>query len=74
MAKKRLDLLLVERGLFASREKAQSAILAGNVFLGDSRGTKAGDLVDEAVPIEVRGSALPFVSRGGLKLEKALRV
>ena len=74
MAKKRLDLLLVERGLFASREKAQSAILAGNVFLGDSRGTKAGDLVDEAVPIEVRGPALPFVSRGGLKLEKALRV
>ena len=74
MAKKRLDLLLVERGLFASREKAQSAILAGNVFLGDSRGTKAGDQVDETVAIEVRGPALPFVSRGGLKLEKALRV
>ena len=74
MAKKRLDLLLVERGLFSSREKAQSAILAGNVFLGDSRGTKAGDQVDETVAIEVRGPALPFVSRGGLKLEKALRV
>ena len=74
MVKKRLDVLLVERGLFPSREKAQAAILAGTVFLGDSRGTKAGDMVEETTPIEVRGPALPSVSRGGLKLEKALRV
>jgi hypothetical protein len=74
MAKKRLDVLLVERGLFPSREKAQAAILAGMVYLGDSRGTKAGDQVDEAAEIVVKGAALPYVSRGGLKLEKALRV
>ena len=73
MAKKRLDVLLVERGLFPSREKAQGAILAGQVFIGDGRGTKAGDLVDEETAVEVRGPALPYVSRGGLKLEKALR-
>ena len=74
MAKKRLDVLLVERGLFPSREKAQGAILAGQVFIGDGRGTKAGDLVEEDTAIELRGPALPYVSRGGLKLEKALRV
>ncbi len=74
MAKKRLDMLLVERGLFPSREKAQGAILAGQVFIGDGRGTKAGDLVEDDTAIELRGPALPYVSRGGLKLEKALRV
>lgn len=74
MAKKRLDVLLVERGLFPSREKAQAAILAGTVFIGDNRGTKAGDLVEATVEIVIRGHALPYVSRGGLKLEKALRV
>lgn len=74
MVKKRLDVLLVERGLFPSREKAQAAILAGQVFLGTGRGTKAGDLVEETASIEVKGPVLPYVSRGGLKLEKALRV
>lgn len=72
--KKRLDVILVERNLFGSREKAQAAIMAGQIHIGGARGGKAGDMVETDTPIEVRGSAIPYVSRGGLKLEKALKV
>lgn len=73
MAKKqRIDVLLVERGLAASRERAQTEIMAGNVFANGQRVDKAGDKFDIEANIEVRGEAIPYVSRGGLKLEKAL--
>ncbi|HEY3271050.1 MAG TPA: TlyA family RNA methyltransferase [Geothrix sp.] len=72
MAKSRLDLLLVQRGLCETRAKAQARILAGDVLVDDRPVTKAGMAVDEAAPIRLRGEALPFVSRGGLKLAGAL--
>jgi 23S rRNA (cytidine1920-2'-O)/16S rRNA (cytidine1409-2'-O)-methyltransferase len=72
MAKSRLDLLLVQRGLCDTRAKAQARILAGEVLVGDRPVTKAGTAVDEAAPIRLRGDALPFVGRGGLKLAGAL--
>lgn len=72
MAKSRLDVLLVQLGLCETRAKAQARILAGEVLVGDRPVTKAGTAVDEAVTIRLRGDALPFVSRGGLKLAGAL--
>ncbi|WP_306591883.1 TlyA family RNA methyltransferase [Geothrix sp. 21YS21S-4] len=72
MAKARLDQLLVQRGLCETRAKAQARILAGDVLVDDRPVTKAGTAVDEAAPIRLRGEALPFVSRGGLKLAGAL--
>jgi 23S rRNA (cytidine1920-2'-O)/16S rRNA (cytidine1409-2'-O)-methyltransferase len=72
MAKSRLDQLLVQRGLCETRAKAQARILAGEVLVEDRPVTKAGTAVDEAVIIRLRGDALPFVSRGGLKLAGAL--
>ena len=72
MAKKRLDVLMVEQGLAESRQKAQAIIMAGQVFSGDRRMDKAGLALDEATPLEVRGQTLRYVSRGGLKLEKAM--
>ncbi|WLT33180.1 TlyA family RNA methyltransferase [Geothrix sp. PMB-07] len=72
MAKQRLDLLLVELGLCETRAKAQARILAGDVLVEDRPITKAGTAVDEAAIIRLRGEALPFVSRGGLKLAGAL--
>ena len=72
MAKIRLDQLLVQRGLCETRAKAQARILAGEVLVGDRPISKAGTAVDEAVAIRLRGEALPFVSRGGLKLAGAL--
>lgn len=72
MAKKRLDVLLVEQGLAESRQKAQAIIMAGQVFIGDKRYDKAGAAVDENEKLEVRGQTLRYVSRGGLKLEKAM--
>ena len=72
MAKVRLDLLLVQRGLCETRAKAQARILAGEVLVGDRPVTKAGTAVDDAVLIRLRGDAPPFVSRGGLKLVEAL--
>jgi 23S rRNA (cytidine1920-2'-O)/16S rRNA (cytidine1409-2'-O)-methyltransferase len=73
MAKKeRLDVLLVERGLYESRERAKSAIMAGLVFVQKERVDKAGTKVNIDSPIEVQGSLHPYVSRGGLKLEKAI--
>ncbi len=72
MAKKRVDLLLVERGLAESRQKAQAVIMAGQVYSRERRCDKAGLTLDEDAPLEVRGG-LRYVSRGGLKLEKAMR-
>lgn len=71
--KERLDVLLVQRGLLESREKAKAVIMSGEVFVGGQRVDKAGTMIDPEAQIEVRGSHCPYVSRGGLKLEKALR-
>jgi 23S rRNA (cytidine1920-2'-O)/16S rRNA (cytidine1409-2'-O)-methyltransferase len=70
--KKRIDLLLVERGLAPSRERAQSLILAGNVLVNDTPVTKAGHSVDTDAQIRIRGEDHPYVSRGGIKLAAAL--
>lgn len=72
MAKRRLDLYLVEEGLCPSREMAKSLIMAGKVFVNNQRSDKAGDSVGEKDTVEVRGETLKYVSRGGLKLEKAM--
>lgn len=71
MAKKRVDLLLTERGLADSRQKAQALIMAGQVYTGERRCDKPGFTLEEEAPLEVRGG-LRYVSRGGLKLEKAM--
>ncbi len=70
--KARLDVLLVQRGLVETRTLAQARILAGDVLVEDRPVTKAGTAVDEAANIRLRGEALPYVSRGGLKLEGGL--
>lgn len=70
--KERLDVLLTDKGLFPSREKAKAAIMAGLVFVDGERVDKAGTKVKTTARIEVRGAPHPYVSRGGLKLEKAL--
>jgi len=70
--KERLDVLLVSRGLVLSREKAKAIIMAGNVFVDGQREDKAGAMFDRKAEIEVKGSTLKYVSRGGLKLEKAM--
>ncbi len=70
--KERLDVLLVKRSLAPSREKAKAMIMEGNVFVDGQREDKAGSFFSDTVSIEVHGSALPYVSRGGLKLEKAI--
>ena len=70
--KERLDVLLVKRNLAASREKAKAIIMSGNVFVDGQREDKAGTTFAEDVSIEVKGSTLKYVSRGGLKLEKAM--
>lgn len=71
--KERLDVLLVNRGLAASREKAKAIIMSGIVFVDGQREDKAGSSFDDKVAIEVKGSTLKYVSRGGLKLEKAMK-
>ncbi len=71
--KERLDVLLVKNGLALSREKAKAVIMSGNVFVNGQREDKAGTAIDEKAVIELRGKTLPYVSRGGLKLEKAFR-
>ncbi len=71
--KERLDVLLVKRNLADSREKAKAIIMSGNVFVEGQREDKAGTTFPEEVNIEVRGHVLPYVSRGGLKLEKAMK-
>ena len=70
--KERLDVLLVQRGLAPSIEKAKTMIMEGNVFVDQQREDKAGSFFDVEAKIEVRGNTLRYVSRGGLKLEKAM--
>ena len=73
--KKRLDILMVERRLADSREKAKAIIMAGQVFVNGQREDKAGTTFDETkAHIEIKGKTLKYVSRGGLKLEKAMTV
>ncbi len=71
--KKRLDVLLVERLYADTRTKAQAIIMSGQVYVQGQKADKPGTSYEENVEIEVRGASCPFVSRGGLKLEKALR-
>ena len=71
--KKRLDVLLVEQGYADSRTKAQAIIMSGMVYVDGQKADKPGMSFDETLPLEVRGAVCPYVSRGGLKLEKALR-
>ena len=71
--KERLDVLLVQKGLAESREKAKTMIMEGNVFVDGQREDKAGTNFDTEAEIEVRGNTLKYVSRGGLKLEKAMK-
>ncbi len=71
--KLRLDRLLVERGLAPTRERAQALLLAGRVLVREQKQTKPGISVDEGVALRLLGDDLPYVSRGGLKLEKALQ-
>ena len=71
--KERLDVLLVNRGLAASREKAKTMIMEGNVFVNNNREDKAGSTFPDDCKIEIHGKTLQYVSRGGLKLEKAMK-
>ena len=72
--KERLDVLLLKRNLAASREKAKAIIMSGNVYVDGQKEDKPGTSFPENAQIEVRGHAMPYVSRGGFKLEKALKV
>ena len=74
MSKKRLDVLLVEKGLATSREKAKAIIMSGIVYVEGEKEDKAGSTFEETAAVEVRGKTLQYVSRGGLKLEKAMKV
>ncbi|WP_342474867.1 TlyA family RNA methyltransferase [Weizmannia sp. FSL K6-0777] len=74
MKKERVDVLLVERGLIETREKAKRAVMAGLVFSNETRLDKPGEKIAADAPLIVKGDPLPYVSRGGLKLEKALKV
>ena len=71
--KKRLDILMTERALAPSREKAKAYIMSGNVYVNGQKEEKAGTMFPETANIEIRGNTLPYVSRGGLKLEKAMK-
>lgn len=71
--KKRLDVLVFEKGLADSREKARALIMSGLVYIDHQKYDKPGEAVAEDSEIEIRGKAVPYVSRGGLKLEKAMR-
>ena len=70
--KERLDVLLVKQGLAESREKAKAVIMAGLVYVDGQKEDKAGTTFAETAKLEVRGNTLRYVSRGGLKLEKAM--
>ncbi|MDQ0156443.1 TlyA family RNA methyltransferase [Robertmurraya andreesenii] len=72
--KERIDVLLVERGLAETREKAKRAVMAGLVYSNEERLDKPGEKISIDSPLVVKGNVLPYVSRGGLKLEKALKV
>ncbi len=71
--KKRLDCLVFEQGLAPSREKARALIMAGQVYVDNQKADKPGTMLSVGTPIEVRGDTLPYVSRGGLKLAKAMQ-
>lgn len=71
--KERLDVLLVEKGFFDSRERAKANIMAGKIFVDGKRVDKCGEKVNVDLPIEFKGEDLPYVSRGGYKLEKAIK-
>ncbi len=71
--KKRLDILVYEKGFAESREKAKAIIMAGQVYVDNQKADKCGAAYDENVKLEVRGNTLAYVSRGGLKLEKAIK-
>lgn len=71
--KERLDVMLTQKGLCESRSRAQALIMSGEVYVNGQKCDKAGTPVEEDAQIEVRGNSCPYVSRGGLKLEKALR-
>ena len=71
--KERLDVLLVKKNLAESREKAKAVIMSGIVYVDGQKEDKAGSVFEETAQIEVRGSTLKYVSRGGLKLEKAMK-
>ena len=71
--KERLDVLLVKKGIFESRERAQASIMAGEIFIDNIRVDKCGEKVKVAANIEFRGEKMPYVSRGGYKLEKAIK-
>ena len=73
MAKQRLDILLVEKGLAGSRERAKRMIMAGEVLVDNQKVDKAGATVKAEAEIRLLGSDIPYVSRGGLKLEKAMQ-
>ena len=73
MSKERLDAILISKGLFESREKARGAIMAGLVYVNGERADKPGTPYDPDCPVEIKGNPIPYVSRGGLKLEKAIR-
>lgn len=70
--KKRLDVLVFEKGFADSRERAKAIIMSGNVYVNNQKADKPGTQYDEDAPLEVRSSGLKYVSRGGLKLEKAM--
>lgn len=72
MVKKRLDLLVYENGLAESREKAKALIMSGLIYVNNQKSDKPGTMYAEETKIELRGNKLPYVSRGGLKLEKAM--
>ncbi len=74
MAKVRIDTLLVEKNMFESRQRAQASILEGIVYIDEVKVDKPGQMVNEDCNIIIRGEKLPFVSRGGLKLDKAIKV
>ena len=72
--KERLDVLLVKRGFYQSRERAKASIMAGIVYVDGQKSDKAGNQVDENAEIFVKENLCPYVSRGGLKLEKSMRL
>ena len=72
--KERLDVLLVKKNLAESREKAKAIIMSGIVYVDGQKEDKAGSTFEETAQVEVRGNTLKYVSRGGLKLEKAMKV
>lgn len=72
MAKERLDMRMVREGLAPSREKAKALIMSGQVYVGTEREDKAGTMIPDTAVVTVKGAVMPYVSRGGLKLEKAM--